>query len=122
MNIYLDDKYGADADGNRGTPTWFYELQPDDDELVLDQLKIIYDEFDPVVESIPEEVDIGIINPYTEEDVLLTINTEPYLDKLRVYKIINNENYEAVIDSLVKFDHQTATKALAYLTQVLSKH
>lgn len=121
MNCYLDQNYGADADGNRSIPMWFYELEPQDDEQVLDQLKDLLTEFDPIVEGIPETVELQFINPITEDDISIDVTTEPYLDELRVHKIVNNENYEKVIENLLRFDKQTAIKLQSLLNQKLGE-
>lgn len=121
MNCYLDNHYGADADGNRSIPMWFYQLEPQDDEQVLDQLKDLLTEFDPIVEGIPETVELQFINPITEDDISIDVTTEPYLDELRVHKIVNNENYEKVIENLLRFDKQTAIKLQTLLNQKLGE-
>ena len=90
MECYLDRNYGADADGNRGIPRWEYTIDESDDEHILDHLKDLMKEFDPIVEAMPETVEIPFINPITEEDIILDINTESYLDRLRK----NDHNFQ----------------------------
>ena len=90
MECYLDRNYGADADGYRGIPRWEYTIDESDDEHILDHLKDLMKEFDPIVEAMPETVEIPFINPITEEDIILDINTESYLDRLRK----NDHNFQ----------------------------
>jgi len=121
MNAYFDPNYGADIDGNRGIPQWDYETDSSDDEHILDHLHDLLKEFDPILESMPEVVEIPFINPITEDDVVLDITTEPYLDELMVYKVITSENYEAVVSSLVNRNKSLALKLSLYLIEQLSK-
>jgi hypothetical protein len=120
MQCYLDKNYGTDRDDNRGTPMWFYEPDESDREHILDQLKDMLTEFNPIVEGIPEEVDIQFINPITEDDISISITTEPYLNDLRVYKIVDKDNYQQFVDMLVEFDRTTAIDLSLYLIECLS--
>lgn len=122
MHCYLDPHFGEDADGNRATPTWFYEIEPSDAEHILDQLKDIMTEFDPVVEAIPETVEIQFINPITEDDVSIDVITDQFLEPLRVFKIITDENYKQVVESLIEFQRPLALKFSLHLIEMLSKH
>lgn len=122
MHCYLDPHFGEDADGNRATPTWFYEIEPSDTEHILDQLKDIMTEFDPVVEAIPETVEIQFINPITEDDVSIDVITDQFLEPLRVFKIITDENYKQVVESLIEFQRPLALKFSLHLIEMLSKH
>ena len=121
MKCYLDPHFGEDADGNRATPTWFYEIEPSDTEYILDQLKDIMTEFDPVVEAIPETVEMQFINHVTEDDISIDIITDPFLEPLRVFKIITDENYQHVVESLIEFQRPLALKLSLYLIEMLSK-
>jgi hypothetical protein len=121
MRYYLDNNYGSDADGNRGHPVWEYDLEPSDDEHILDYLKILMDEYDPIVEAIPETVEIPFINPITEDDVFLDVDTTDYLDTLRVYKIIDSDNFQHFASTLVKYDKETALALALYLIETLAK-
>lgn len=122
MHCYLDPHFGEDADGNRATPTWFYEIEPSDTEHILDQLKDIMTEFDPVVEAIPETVEIQFINPITEDDVSIDVITDQFLEPLRVFKVITDENYKQVVESLIEFQRPLALKFSLHLIEMLSKH
>lgn len=121
MQCYLDPNYGADADGKRSTPTWFYEFDQSDDELILDQLKDFYKEFDPIIESMPEIFEVQVINPFTEDDVGIDISTEPYLNALRTYKLIDKTNYESFIENLIRFQPTFALQLSLKLIEELSK-
>lgn len=122
MNAYLDRNYGADADGNRGIPVWEYEIEPSDREHILDYLKDFLTEFDPIVESLPEVLEIPFINPITEDDISIDVYTDPYIDDLRVYKLITNDNYESVINSLIEFNRPLALKLSIQLIAQLSNN
>lgn len=122
MQCYLDQNFGADSDGNRATPTWFYEIEPSDTEYILDKLKDIMTEFDPVVEAIPEVMEIEFINPITEDNISIDVITDPFIDPLRVFKIITDENYKQVIESLIEFQRPLALKFSLHLIEMLSKH
>jgi hypothetical protein len=81
MNCYYDPNYGADADNHRGIPVWDYELGPEDDECVLEQLREQFIDLEPT--EIPESAYVNMINPITEDDVELLVYTDVYLDRLR---------------------------------------
>lgn len=121
MQCYLDPNFMEDADGNRANPTWFYEIDSSDTEYILDQLKDIMTEFDPVVEAIPEVMEIEFINPITEDDISIDVITDPFLEPLRVFKIITDENYQQVVESLIEFQRPLALKLSLHLIEMLSK-
>jgi hypothetical protein len=80
MQVYYDPNYGADADNARGIPVWDYELGPEDDECILEQLREQFIDLEP--NEIPESAYINMINPITEDDVELLVYTDVYLDRL----------------------------------------
>jgi hypothetical protein len=121
MLCYQNKNYGADADGNRGYSQWEYDIEPCDYEYVLDNLKTLMDEFDPIVEAIPETVEIPFINPITEDDVVLDVDTKEYIDTLRVYKIVDADNFKHFGTTLVKYDRATALGLAIHLIETLSK-
>lgn len=77
MVRYRDRNYGADADGNRGQDMTFYEIGPEDEEDIKEQVK----EYLATLEEGEDpdtELDIVLIDPISEEDVYFTINIKDY--------------------------------------------
>ena len=74
----VDNSYGADADGNRGTPAIFYELDDSDEPEIISQI-IEY------IESTGELPDnpftVRLIDPVSEDDVDFEINPTDYLSE-----------------------------------------
>lgn len=76
MHKVTDRYYGADADGNRGTPVSFYELDDSDTPEIVDQII----EFIESTGELPQtEFTVHLIDPVTDEDVSLDINPFDYL-------------------------------------------
>jgi len=88
MNVWTEN-YGADADGNRGILTTFAELEPEDDDLVVDE---IYESFVEDRGDLPKTMDVYI------DDFEFEIDTEDYRDQL-VERLMEDE----VIDLEDKF-------------------
>lgn len=78
MTRQVDNNYGADADGNRGTTAIFYELDDSDTPEIISQI-IEY------IESTGEFPDnpftVRLIDPISEDDVDFEINTTDYLSE-----------------------------------------
>ena len=78
MHKVTDQFYGADADGNRGTPVSFYELDDSDEPEIISQI-IEY------IESTGEFADnpftVRLIDPISEDDVDFEINPADYLSE-----------------------------------------
>ena len=74
----VDNNYGADADGNRGTREVFYELDDSDEPEIISQI-IEY------IESTGELPDnpftVRLIDPISEDDIDFEINPTDYLSK-----------------------------------------
>ena len=74
----VDNNYGADADGNRGTSVIFYELDDSDEPEIISQI-IEY------IESTGELPDnpftVRLIDPVSEDDVDFEINPLDYLSE-----------------------------------------
>ena len=74
----VDNSYGADADGNRGIPAVFYELDDSDEPEIISQI-IEY------IESTGEFADnlftVRLIDPISEDDVDFEINPADYLSE-----------------------------------------
>lgn len=106
-----------------GSPmtTWDFKVEDSDRESILDYLKYFITEFDPILESLPEVLEIPFTNHLTDEDFVVKINTDPYVDDLRVYKLITNDNYLDVVDSLIKFDRKLALSLSLKLIERLSQ-
>ena len=78
MTREVDNNYGADADGNRGTQAIFYELDDSDTPEIISQI-IEY------IESTGEFPDnpftVRLIDPISEDDVDFEINPTDYLSE-----------------------------------------
>ena len=78
MTRQVDNNYGADADGNRGIPAIFYELDDTDEPEIVSQI-IEY------IESTGEFPDnpftVRLIDPVSEDDVDFEINPLDYLSE-----------------------------------------
>lgn len=76
--ITYTDTYGADADGNKGIPIIEHEIEKSDfDEIhaqVLENIAALEED-----EETPDEMDIILICPISEEDITFTITTKDYL-------------------------------------------
>ena len=81
----VDNNYGADADGNRGIPAIFYELDDSDTPEIISQI-IEY------IESTGEFADnpftVRLIDPISEEDVDFEINPADYLSNEQMTNIL----------------------------------
>lgn len=76
MHKVTDHFYGADADGNRGIPVSFYELDDSDTPEIVSQII----EFIESSGELPQtEFTVHLIDPITEEDVSIDINPFNYL-------------------------------------------
>lgn len=85
MHKVTDHFYGADADGNRGTPVSFYELDDSDTPEIVDQII----EFIESSGELPQtEFTVHLIDPVTDEDVSLDINPFDYLNEQEMLKYI----------------------------------
>lgn len=76
MHKVTDQFYGADADGNRGTPVSFYELDESDTPEIVSQ---IIEYIESSGELPPTEFTVHLIDPITEEDISLDININDYM-------------------------------------------
>ena len=83
----VDNNYGADADGNRGTTAIFYELDDSDTPEIISQI-IEY------IESTGELPDnpftVRLIDPVSEDDVDFEINPADYLSNEQMSNILAN--------------------------------
>ena len=81
----VDNNYGADADGNRGIPAIFYELDDSDEPEIISQI-IEY------IESTGELPDnpftVRLIDPVSEDDVDFEINPADYLSNEQMSNIL----------------------------------
>ena len=81
----VDNNYGADADGNRGVPAIFYELDDSDEPEIISQI-IEY------IESTGELPDnpftVRLIDPISEDDVDFEINPADYLSNEQMTNIL----------------------------------
>ena len=78
MTREVDNNYGADADGNRGTPAIFYELNDFDEPEIISQII----EYIESTGELPDKVFIvRLIDPISEDDVDFEINPADYLSK-----------------------------------------
>ncbi len=85
MTRQVDNNYGADADGNRGTTAIFYELDDTDTPEIVSQI-IEY------IESTGELPDnpftVRLIDPVSEDDVDFEINPADYLSNEQMSNIL----------------------------------
>ena len=85
MTRQVDNNYGADADGNRGTTAIFYELDDSDTPEIISQI-IEY------IESTGEFPDnpftVRLIDPVSEDDVDFEINPTDYLSNEQISNIL----------------------------------
>ena len=78
MHKVTDQFYGADADGNRGTPVSFYELDPSDSLEIVSQII----EFIESSGELPDNLfTVRLIDPVSEDDVDFEINPLDYMSE-----------------------------------------
>ena len=76
--IVYTEMYGADADGNRGRLVTEYELEKSDEPYIVEQIKYQLEDLGED-EDYPEEMEITLICPHTEDDIQFTITVKDYL-------------------------------------------
>jgi len=81
MKVWTEN-YGADADGNRGILTTFAELEPEDDEVVIEEL---YESFIEDRGDLPKTMNVYI------DDFEFEVDTEDYRDQL-VGRLMEDED------------------------------
>ena len=87
MHKVTDQFYGADADGNRGTPVSFYELDPSDSLEIVSQII----EFIEASGELPQtEFTIHLIDPVIEDDVSMDINPFDYMSSQQMLEHIKD--------------------------------
>ena len=87
MRRQVDNNYGADADGNRGTTAIFYELDDSDTPEIVSQII----EFIEASGELPQtEFTVHLIDPVTEEDVSLDINPFDYMSSQQMLEHIKD--------------------------------
>ena len=87
MYKVTDQFYGADADGNRGTPVSFYELDPSDSLEIVSQII----EFIEASGELPQtEFTVHLIDPVTEDDVSMDINPFDYMSSQQMLEHIKD--------------------------------
>jgi len=85
MKVFREN-YGADADGNRGVMTSFYELDSDDEPEIKEQIKDAIE--DGAIDSFSDSLQIVLIDPYSEEDVYFDINVSEYIEEEELDKLV----------------------------------
>ena len=85
MTRQVDNNYGSDADGNRGTPAIFYELNDFDEPEIISQI-IEYIESTGELPNNPFTV--RLIDPISEDDVDFEINPFDYLSNEQISHIL----------------------------------
>lgn len=87
MHKVTDQFYGADADGNRGTPVSFYELEDSDTPEIVSQII----EFIEASGELPQtEFTVHLIDPITEDDVSMDINPFDYMSSQQMLEHIKD--------------------------------
>ena len=85
MTREVDNNYGADADGNRGTPAIFYELDDTDTPEIISQII----EYIESTGELPDKVfTVRLIDPISEDDVDFEINPFDYLSNEQMSHIL----------------------------------
>ena len=74
----VDNNYGADADGNRGIPAIFYELDDSDTPEIISQ---IIEYIESTGELPDDNFTVRLIDPVSEDDVDFEINPADYLSE-----------------------------------------
>lgn len=74
MIRYYENNYGADADGLRGIPMTFYDLEESDREEVVRLIKEAQEEGDD-----GDVITITMICPFDDEEVDFDITVKDYL-------------------------------------------
>ena len=74
----VDNNYGADADGNRGIPAIFYELDDSDEPEIISQ---IIEYIESTGELPNNQFTVRLIDPVSEDDVDFEINPADYLSE-----------------------------------------
>ena len=78
MRRIVDTAYGADADGNRGVTVVDYEIEAEDELAIKEQVREYLDECGR--EDIdPDELEIVLFDPVTDEEVYFTVRVKDYL-------------------------------------------
>ena len=87
MHKVTEQFYGADADGNRGTPVSFYELDPSDSLEIVSQII----EFIEASGELPQtEFTVHLIDPVIENDVSMDINPFDYMSSQQMLEHIKD--------------------------------
>ena len=85
MHKVTDHFYGADADGNRGVPVSFYELDPSDSLEIVSQII----EFIEATSELPQtEFTVHLIDPITDDDISIDINPFDYMSSQQMLSYI----------------------------------
>ncbi len=78
MTRQVESNYRADADGNRGTPAIFYELDYSDTPEIISQII----EYIESTGELPDKVfTVRLIDPVSEDDIDFEINPVDYLSE-----------------------------------------
>lgn len=78
MITTVDRSYGADADGNRGIVQIEHEIEDSDYDTIHEQVLDMIADLDEGEEA-PEEMEITLICPISDEDFQFTITVGDYL-------------------------------------------
>lgn len=76
--IVYEEIYGADIDGNRGQLILEYEIEDSDYEYIHDQIIAQLSELDKE-DEVPDEMEITLICPYTDDDIQFIVAVKDYL-------------------------------------------
>lgn len=85
MHKVTDHFYGADADGNRGIPISFYELDDSDTPEIVSQ---IIEYIESTGELPQTEFAVYLIDPVTDDDVAIDINPFDYMSNQQMLECI----------------------------------
>lgn len=77
MTVYKEN-YGSDIDGNRGRIMFEYEIDEDDRDTIVEQLRYMLEDLQED-EDYPEEMEITLICTYSDEDIQFMVTVKDYL-------------------------------------------
>lgn len=77
MKTYIDNNYGADADGNRGTIMVEFEVEESDRAEIEAQIQVILADYD--ADDYPEEVNVILWSEELDEDVAIMVDVCDYV-------------------------------------------
>lgn len=78
MTCYKEN-FGEDIDGNRGQSMWFYDLDEDDTDDILDYIEENTELMDTPRNEWPKTITVTLLSRYTDEWVDFEIDPRKYI-------------------------------------------